>query len=211
MGQLHINDWVNMLGSLDFNDFNDESSSKKDVTEYEGKAEDDPQETLLNLKDQIKELKDHGLDLIIKKETPMKILNLTLQEQHQNVLEGLFSKDDDYVDQIKCAIVDENVQMQQRLGNNIEPNVHLYLVQVSDDLFEGGNRWTQIKNMINLDESLNEEQLKQLWDLLEEFQEVFAWHKMELGQCFVKEHSIDTQGLPPYHMTPEWMSYWEEA
>jgi len=35
--------------------------------------------------------------------------------------------------------------------------VHLYLVQVSDDLFEGGNRWTQIKNMINLDESLNEE------------------------------------------------------
>ncbi len=51
MGQLHINDWVNMLGSLDFNDFNDESSSKKDVTEYEGKAEDDPQETLLNLKD----------------------------------------------------------------------------------------------------------------------------------------------------------------
>jgi len=51
MGQLQINDWVNMLGSLDFNDFNDESSSKKDVTEYEGKVEDDPQETLLNLKD----------------------------------------------------------------------------------------------------------------------------------------------------------------
>jgi hypothetical protein len=27
MGQLQINDWVNLLGSLDFDDFNDESSS----------------------------------------------------------------------------------------------------------------------------------------------------------------------------------------
>jgi len=34
---------------------------------------------------------------------------------------------------------------------------------------------------------------------------------MELGQCFVEEHSIDTQGLPPYHMTLEWLSYWEEV
>jgi len=69
----------------------------------------------------------------------------------------LFSEDDDYADWIKCAIVDEDVCMQQRLGNNIEPNVHLYLVHVSDDLLEGGNGWTQIKNMIRLDESLNEE------------------------------------------------------
>jgi hypothetical protein len=98
--------------------------------------------------------------------------------------------------------------MQQRLGKNIEPNVHLYLVQVSVDLIEGGNRWTQIRNKIRLDESLNEEQQKQLWDLLEE---VFAWHKGELGQCFMGEHSIDTQGLPPCRMTLGWLSYWEEV
>jgi hypothetical protein len=66
---------------------------------------------------------------------------------------------------------------------------------------------TQIKNKIRLDESLNEEQQKQLWDLLEE---VFAWHKGELGQCYVGEHLIDTQGLPPYRMTLGWLSYWEE-
>ncbi len=47
--------------------------------------------------------------------------------------------------------------MQQKLGKRIEPNVHLYLVQVSDDKVEEGNRWTQIKNMIRLDDSLNEE------------------------------------------------------
>jgi hypothetical protein len=68
MGQLHINDWVNLLGSLDFDDFNDESSSKKDITKYEGKTEEDPQETLLNLGDHIEKSKDHVLDLIIEKE-----------------------------------------------------------------------------------------------------------------------------------------------
>jgi hypothetical protein len=38
------------------------------------------------------------LDLMIEKEAPMQILNLTLQEQHQNVLERLLSEDDDYAD-----------------------------------------------------------------------------------------------------------------
>ncbi len=71
--------------------------------------------------------------------------------------------------------------------------------------------WTQIKNMIRLDESLNEKQQKQLWDLLEKFQKVFTWHKWELGQCFLGEHSIDTQGLPHCRMTPRWLSYWEEV
>jgi hypothetical protein len=65
--------------------------------------------------------------------------------------------------------------------------------------------------MIRLDESLNEKHHKHLWDLLEEFQEVFAWHKGELGQCSVGEHSIDTQGLPLCHMTLGWLSYWEEV
>ncbi len=46
--------------------------------------------------------------------------------------------------------------------------MHLYLIHVYDDLIEGGDKWTQIKNMIRLDEFLNEEQQNQLWDLLEE-------------------------------------------
>ncbi len=71
MGQLQIYDWANLLGSLDFDDFNDESSSIEDITEYEGKIKDDPQETLLNLENLIEMLKDHGLDLIIEKEAPM--------------------------------------------------------------------------------------------------------------------------------------------
>jgi hypothetical protein len=50
---------------------------------------------MLNLEDKIEELKDHGLDLIITRETPMQILNLTLQKQHI-ILEGLFFENDDY-------------------------------------------------------------------------------------------------------------------
>jgi len=93
---------------------------------------------------------------------------LTLKKQHKNILEGLFFEDDDYVDWIKCAYVEKDAQMQQRLGKNIEPNVHLYMVQIFDDLIEEGSRWTQIKSRVRLDESLNEKQQKQLWDLLEE-------------------------------------------
>jgi hypothetical protein len=145
------------LGSLDCEDFNDEFSFKEDITKYEGKTKDDPQETILNLENQIEKLKDHRLDLIIEEEAPMQILNFTLQEQHQNIFKGLFFEDDDYTNLIICAAVKEDAQMQQRLGNSIEPNVHLNLVQVSDDKVEEGNRWTQIKNMIRLDESLNEE------------------------------------------------------
>ncbi len=69
--------------------------------------------------------------------------------------------------------------MQQILGKNTEPQVHLY--PVYDDLIKGGNMWTQIKNKTRLDESLNEKQQKKLWDLVEKFQEVFALHKGELG------------------------------
>ncbi len=58
---------------------------------------------------------------------------------------------------------------------------------------------------------MNEEQQKKLWDLLEEFQEVLAWHKGELGQCSIGEHSIDTRRLPPCHMTPRRLFYWEET
>jgi hypothetical protein len=50
-----------------------------------------------------------------------------------------------------------------------------------------------------------------MWDLLEEFQEVFAWHKGELGLCFVGKHTIDTQGLLLCRMTPGRLSFWEEA
>jgi hypothetical protein len=139
---LQIKDWANLLGALDSKDFSDEFSFEEETIEYEGRTEDGPQEIMLNLENEIEELKDHGLDLIIKGEAPMQILNLTLQEQHQNILEGLISKDDDYADWIKCAIIKEDARTQQRLKKNNEPNAHLYLVQMTNDLIKEDNRWT---------------------------------------------------------------------
>jgi hypothetical protein len=112
MGQLQIKDWADLLGALDSEDFNDESSSEEETTEYEGRTKDGPQEIMLNLENEIEKLKDHGLDFIIEGETPMQILNLTLQEQHQNILEGLFFEDDDYADWIKCVVEEEDAQIQ---------------------------------------------------------------------------------------------------
>jgi hypothetical protein len=37
----------------------------------------------------------------------------------------------------------------------------------------------------------------QLWQLLEQFSDVFIWHKSELGCCKIWEHTVDTQGFPP--------------
>jgi hypothetical protein len=47
--------------------------------------------------------------------------------------------------------------------------------------------------------------------MLEQYQDVFAWNKGELGCCTVGEHVIDTQGFPPCRAAPGKLSYWEEA
>ncbi len=63
------------------------------------------------------------------------------------------------------------------MGKNDEPKVHLYPVQMINDLAIDDGGWAQIKAKIKFDESLNEEQRNQLWELLEEYQGIFAWHK----------------------------------
>jgi hypothetical protein len=40
-----------------------------------------------------------------------------------------------------------------------------------------------------------------LFNLLQEYQDIFAWHKGELGTCSLGEHTINTHGFPPCRMT----------
>jgi hypothetical protein len=47
--------------------------------------------------------------------------------------------------------------------------------------------------------------------MLEDFKDVFAWHKWELGCYTIEEHVINTQGFPPCRTTPRRLCYWEEA
>ncbi len=73
------------------------------------------------------------------------------------------------------------------------------------------SRWNDICQKIRIDPGLDEIKRPLLWKVLEEYQDVFAWNKGELGCCTVGEHSIDTQGFVPCRATPGRLSYWEEA
>jgi hypothetical protein len=75
----------------------------------------------------------------------------------------------------------------------------------------GDVRWNEISQQIKIDSSLEKERQQQLWAILEQYQDVFAWNKGELGCCTVGEHVIDTQGFPPCRTAPGRLSYWEEA
>lgn len=167
MEQIQLNAQVDLIQSSDPNGSNDEFSFDDELMEYEEEIKDDPQ-VLLNLKNHIEKLKDHGMDLMVDKEAPMQMLNLIFKQQHQNVLEGQLTEDVDYVDQIKYYATNEDVQIQQRMGKDVEAKLHLYPFQMTNDLTLGG-RCVQIKAKMRLDESLNEEHRKQLWELLEEY------------------------------------------
>ncbi len=48
-------------------------------------------------------------------------------------------------------------------------------------------------------------------NLLKEYQDIFTWHKRELGTYSLGEHTFDTHGFPPCRMTPSRLSFWEET
>jgi hypothetical protein len=63
-------------------------------------------------------------------------------------------------------------------------------------------RWGEICQKIRIDQHLDKGMERQLWRVLEQYQDVFAWNKGELGCCKVGEHLIDTQGFPPCKVAP---------
>ncbi len=71
--------------------------------------------------------------------------------------------------------------------------------------------WGEICQKIRIDPHLEEGMEQQLWSVLEQYQDVFAWNKGELGCCTIGEHTIDTQGFPPCKVAPGQLSYWEET
>jgi hypothetical protein len=72
-------------------------------------------------------------------------------------------------------------------------------------------RWREICQRIRVDTGLDKEKQPQLWEVLERYQDVFAWNKGELGCCTIGEHFVDTQGFPPCRVSPSRLCYWEEA
>jgi hypothetical protein len=76
---------------------------------------------------------------------------------------------------------------------------------------ERSERWEDISHKFRIDQGLDELKRPVLWRILDQYQDVFAWTKGELGCCTVGEHSIDTQGFPPCRVVLGRLSFWEET
>jgi hypothetical protein len=107
----------------------------------------------------------------------------------------------------RCAEVPALLQIHQVSGNE----AHSKQLALSLDCLKMSTRWEEISQKIWIDHNLGEEKKQQLWKVLGNYQDVFAWNKGELGCCTIGEHSIDTQGFPPCRVSPGQLSFWEEA
>ncbi len=99
------------------------------------------------------------------------------------------------------------LQIQQMDIADCSDNVEEWIIRNPKE----NTRWGEICQKIRIDLKLEKGMERQLWAVLEQYQDVFAWDKGELGSCTVEEHVIDTQGFPPCKVAPGRLSYWEEA
>jgi hypothetical protein len=131
---------------------------------------------------------------------------------------------DDYADWIQWADDEERcMQSLSKAAIAAKESVLLQVQRMEIDDSDGGveerimknpkeeTRWGEICQKIRIDQHLDKRMERQLWNILEQYQDVFAWNKGELGCCNIGEHIIDTQGFPPCKVAPSRLSYWEEA
>jgi hypothetical protein len=187
------------------------------------------------------EFGDNGLEKLITSEGPPGILQLTLQERSNDFMNEEITDADDYADWSRwVADAEQGKRTRRKSAPDAVATLMLHqtyprdissiptllqAVQVKDDDFsctttksstsscqdKVGNRWREVSQRIRIDSGLDEEGQRQLWDVLERYQDVFAWNKGELGCCTVGEHVVDTQGFPPCRASPGRLSYWEEV
>ncbi len=171
------------------------------------------------------EFEDTELEQLVMREGPQQILQLTLQEQTDRLMKEEAGESDDCVDWIKWAVDAEQKKQAPSGSANVEAPALLQVQQLNDaasckkledqittiDESRVDSRWEDICQKIRIDPGLDELKRPLLWKVLEEYQDVFAWNKGELGCCTVGEHSIDTQGFVPCRATPGRLSYWEEV
>jgi hypothetical protein len=164
------------------------------------------------------------LEELILSERPQQILQLTLQEQVNDLIKEEITDTDDYADWIQW-VADAKRGKQVLSGGGKGAEVRVLLQVQCEDMVDSHNsikaqldhnreadsRWEEIRQKMRVDQVLNKEMGRQLWRVLEQYQDVFAWNKGELGCCTIGEHSIDTQGFPPCKVVPGRLSYWEEA
>lgn len=65
-------------------------------------------------------------------------------------------------------------------------------IEPSTNMLDDEDIWIEICSKMQINYELTMLQHGEYLDLLQEFQDVFAWHKGELGTCNMGEHSINT-------------------
>jgi hypothetical protein len=196
------------------------------VSEFDTDADIDSEEGLQSVEpiDEESEFRNTELEELVLKEGPQQILQLALQDQADDFMREELSDSDDYADWIqwvsdaekgkpisrepaRCAEVPALLQIHQVSGNE----AYSKQLALSSDYPKMDTRWEEISQKIQIDHNLGEEERQQLWKVFSNYQDVFAWNKGELGCCTVGKHSINTQGFPPYRVSPGRLSFWEEA
>jgi hypothetical protein len=196
-----------------------EADSDSDLSESS-----DERTLLVGSDERLLEFVDAEFEDLVSKERPRQILQLTIQNETDNLMKEEVTDADDYADWIRWAAEEERrMQSLAEAASAAEESVLLQIQQMDIADCSGNveeritrnpkenTRWGEICQKIRIDPKLERGMERQLWAVLEQYQDVFAWDKGELGSCTVGEHVIDTQGFPPCKVAPSRLSYWEEA
>jgi hypothetical protein len=165
--------------------------------------------------DEGSEFGDTALDNLVLKEGPRQILQLTLQDQADNLMKEELLDADDYADWLQWVFDAEEgrqVSRQPDQCTNVPGLLQIHPVNTSGAYSRQlalpagcqkiSTRWEEISQKIKIDHNLGDNENQQLWEILGGYEDVFAWNKGELGCCTIGEHGIDTQGFPPCKASP---------
>ncbi len=227
----HKDDWRLVSGNLEVMSrvsYLFQQATSELLAKLESKSDSDSSES----SEEATQLVDHDEDAsefggtefeeLVKKEGPHQILQLTMQTNADDFMKEELTNADDYADWIQWAN-DEERRMQSLSEVTIlaEESVLLQVQRMeindSDDRVEERimknpkeeTQWGEICQKIRIDQHLDKGMEQQLWSILEQYQDVFAWNKGELGCCNIGEHIIDTQGFPPCKVALGRLSYWQ--
>jgi hypothetical protein len=133
------------------------------------------------------EFGDTELESLVLLEGPQQILQLTMQNKADDLLKEELTDVNDYADWIQWA-ADEEQRMQSlsKTANAVEESVLLQIQQmeitdrsgcVKERIMKNpkeDTRWGEICQKIRIDQHLDKGMERQLWKVLEQYQDVFA-------------------------------------
>lgn len=152
------------------------------------------------------ELHNQGLNELIRLKDPKQFMNLVMEGLVDEFMNDMSFEENEYEDWLKWVVHEKQQNMQQFEGKQVIDVPSLFQLDITKDgqfqtndgsSMANERRWDQIKILIKGDLDLDREKAKFFWQVLENYVDVFTWHKREFGCYVVGEHVIDTQKFSP--------------